>query len=362
MKSSNGEHCIALDHLRAVAAFMVFTWHFIHGATGLVGPVQHEFVPTIAPFALLDEGHAGVALFMVLSGYLFATLLMGRTISLGGFYYNRALRLLPLLSIVIVLAALVLKYRWGGDTAEYWRGVLTGPALPTLANGGWSITVEAHFYLLLPMLLALLARNPWHIAGLVCVAIAIRIAFLSDYMFAYHTMLGRFDQFAAGMLAATLAVRIRGRHIVAIVAGFALSIAYWMLDRQGGVLDAMTGPVNPAWMLLPTLEGVCFGVIVAWYATSFRHSRGKVSRAVAACGAASYSMYLLHPFVVFDLAKFARWSLPGATDFYIAILWSALAFAALTPIAWLSYRYIELPFLKLRRPYVDVRLEAVQPA
>ena len=62
MRSSSGEHFIALDHVRALAAFMVFAWHFTHAENGY--PVPFEYVPALFPFSLLDEGHTGVALFM----------------------------------------------------------------------------------------------------------------------------------------------------------------------------------------------------------------------------------------------------------------------------------------------------------
>ena len=30
MKSSSGEYYVGLDHVRGLAAFMVFSWHFSH--------------------------------------------------------------------------------------------------------------------------------------------------------------------------------------------------------------------------------------------------------------------------------------------------------------------------------------------
>src|SRR5438045_2490287 len=101
MRSSGGEHYLALDHVRAVAAFLVFAWHFIHGTGG--SPVSFEYVPQLFLFAPVDEGHTGVALFMTLSGYLFAKLLDGKTINFPAFLWNRTLRLAPLLLLVIAL-------------------------------------------------------------------------------------------------------------------------------------------------------------------------------------------------------------------------------------------------------------------
>src|SRR5262245_59261357 len=154
MRSSSGAHFIALDHVRALAAFMVFAWHFTHAVEGY--PVPFDYVPALVPLSLLDEGHTGVALFMTLSGYLFAKLLDGKSIDYGAFLWNRAVRLLPLLAVVIVMVGLM-KFVAGESVTRYAYEILNGVWAPTLPNGAWSITVEFHYYVILPLFLWLLA-------------------------------------------------------------------------------------------------------------------------------------------------------------------------------------------------------------
>ena len=96
MRSSEGRYFIGLDHLRGLAAFLVFEWHFIHAAG-----VPFSNVPFIWPLSLIEEGHWGVSLFMTLSGYLFAKLLDGKIIIYRYFFWNRFLRLAPLLILVL---------------------------------------------------------------------------------------------------------------------------------------------------------------------------------------------------------------------------------------------------------------------
>jgi len=91
---------------------------------------------------------------MTLSGYLFAKLLNGKNIIYTSFIWNRFLRLAPLLFVVIVLVGLK-KHIIDDDLIEYLKRIISGIVKPTLPNGGWSITVEFHFYLILPILLFL---------------------------------------------------------------------------------------------------------------------------------------------------------------------------------------------------------------
>lgn len=107
---------------------------------------------------------------MTLSGYLFARLLDGKQVSYLPFFANRALRLLPLLLAVIAIEACRVSMAGqplGGYFTDFGKGVI----FPTLPNGGWSITVEAHFYILLPFLLMASRRFPF--APLLFIAAAI---------------------------------------------------------------------------------------------------------------------------------------------------------------------------------------------
>ena len=173
MKSSSGAHYPALDHIRCLAIFLVFIWHFLHGQDGT--PVSLAFVPALPPFSLLDEGHTGVSLFMALSGYLFAKLLDGRSIRYLPFLANRALRLLPLLVAVTLLEG-ARRYLIGKSLSDYVIDIAKAPLLPTLPNGGWSITVEAHFYVLLPLILMACRRSALAPLLLIAIAILVRVA------------------------------------------------------------------------------------------------------------------------------------------------------------------------------------------
>src|SRR3954468_4994130 len=84
---------------------MVFTWHFTHAGNGY--PVAFEGAPALFPFALFDEGHTGVALFMTLSGYLFAKLVGDKRLDFVSFLYSRALRLGPLLLACLAAWSLI---------------------------------------------------------------------------------------------------------------------------------------------------------------------------------------------------------------------------------------------------------------
>lgn len=73
MKSSSNQYFIGLDHIRALAAYLVFCWHFLHWSKGSPIPFSYDaYVPFLS---LVNEGHIGVSIFMVLSGYLFAKIL-----------------------------------------------------------------------------------------------------------------------------------------------------------------------------------------------------------------------------------------------------------------------------------------------
>lgn len=354
MRSSSGEHFIALDHVRALAAFMVFAWHFTHAANGY--PVPFEYVPALFPFSLLDEGHTGVALFMTLSGYLFAKLLDGKSIDYKVFLWNRALRLFPLLAVVILIVG-ILRFMSGGSMYSYLHSIARGAFYPSLPNGGWSITVEFHYYAILPLFLWMFGKSKLLPISIIVVAIALRVFVYCEMgeiqSLAYWTIVGRIDQFALGMLMYQFRASIACRHVLAIAIFTGFTMFYWYFDLHGGFYQNPSYPSpSPLWIVLPTIEGIAFAVGIAWYDNSFSHSTTGFSRFVGRIGEFSFSLYLLHFFVVFHAARFVNERVMDISNFYVACLWSVVFFLLLVPAGYLSFRFIEAPFLKHRKRYI----------
>ena len=356
MESTSGTHYIALDHIRALAAFIVFVWHFLHSVNGY--PVPFNQAPVVFPLALLDEGHAGVALFMVLSGYLFAKLLNNKKINYKNFLWNRALRLLPLLVFVIIIRLIIITMTEKNTDAieNYFISIIKGFIYPSLPNGGWSITVEFHFYLILPLLLFFLDKSIWTAAYILIAALALRWFIYQEQgeiqNIAYFTIVGRIDQFILGMLAFHLSFLIKNKNLLMAITSLAFFIFYWKFDASGGFMHFPSYPsTNPIWMVMSTIEGLFFALFVAWYDNSFNHSRGITSRFFAAIGEYSYSIYLLHMFFVFSAAKLIHENIMDISNFYKALAWALVCFCLMLPIASISHRFIEKPFMKWRRLY-----------
>jgi peptidoglycan/LPS O-acetylase OafA/YrhL len=159
-----------LDLLRALAIVAVMLYHISsHG---------------IAMPAFVEHGWMGVDLFFVLSGYLIGWQLL-RQYALGGqpqwshFILGRALRILPAYYAVLALYVLLPGWREGGGLQPVWKFfTFTLNLFPDWTQGAayshaWSLCVEEHFYLLLPLVV-------WSLAGrssaLAVAALAIGLA------------------------------------------------------------------------------------------------------------------------------------------------------------------------------------------
>jgi rhamnosyltransferase len=350
VKSSSGQYFPALDHVRAVAIFTVFVWHFSHPHFG-----ARLAYPVAFPLNFFSEGHTGVAIFMTLSGYLFAKLLDGREIHYSGFLWNRFVRLAPLLALAI---ALEVAKRWFANTLDFGfaETIAKGLVLPTLPNGGWSVTVEFHFYLILPIVLLLAKRSKYYLLLLLIVPILLRALFFwhsgSVQLIAYETIVGRLDQFILGIFAYQARAFIAGRHLIALSVAILFLLFWHWFDVSGGYFAFSSYPSSsPVWIVLTTIEGVAYATLIAWYDNSFSHREGRVSRFVAAVGTYSYSIYLFHFFFVFWLATYIDRHVVSLANPYVALIMAIPCFLAAVPLGSLSYRYIEAPFLRLRTRY-----------
>jgi len=148
-------------------------------------------------------GQAGVVLFFVLSGFLITRILASQIASNGRldyrrFYLRRAARLGP--AVLIYLAG-CLTYsaiqrpnavRGQLEQLPYvllyvtnWRHIWLSDAMPVVFGSLWSLAIEEQFYLLWPIVLAiLLGMRRWRLV--VALAIGIALSLLLRLYFSFH--------------------------------------------------------------------------------------------------------------------------------------------------------------------------------
>ena len=342
-------HFIGLDHIRALAAFMVFTWHFIVG--NVYGGVWDTVPVPVYPFSILTQGHTGVALFITLSGYLFAKLLDKKNILYIPFIWTRFIRLAPLLILVVFIVGYT-RFSNEGAIVPYLKSILVGLIKPTLPNGGWSVTVELHFYILLPFILYLDRRWKGWLCVFLIVSIIMKIILYKDLgdiqKLSYNTIIGRIDQFIFGIIAFKYRDYVSNQH-VSVLFFLGLFLAFYsFFDTAGGLNSAP----ESIWIYLPLIEGAAYGLLISWYDNSFQHSRGGVSQFIAYVGKCSYSIYLLHFFFVWKLFSYVNLNIYPLSNIYINIAFSLICFLLMMPIASLSYHLIEKPFFRFKINYI----------
>jgi peptidoglycan/LPS O-acetylase OafA/YrhL len=379
MRSRNIAYIPALDHIRGLAAIFMVGYHGLHlyGQTALFGGFRHgRSVPASSTAeAVLVEGHTAVALFMVLSGFIFAFGSRDVEVRYGSFLRNRALRVLPLMTFLIIvgtythpqgfsLLAFLQHFVLLSNVGDAWApGAYTAML--------WTISVECQFYLIFPRLLAMFKESRWHILGVLLLMLALRgLAQLNGANvrdLSYSTIVGRLDQFVLGM-ALGLAYRpgfLRGAalKIGALVAALALAVvALRVFNLNGGWL-ALTW-WKGIWV---TIEGAVWALFLAAYLEAATLIPALISRGLALLGHISYSVYLIHFLVLWTLIG-QKWFV-GAPDkahvFRFALVNTALVLVPITlAFSTLTYWIVERPFLALRGVYVRgaARAPAASPS
>jgi peptidoglycan/LPS O-acetylase OafA/YrhL len=383
MQSRNLAYLPRIDHLRLVAALLVFGFHFFHYYVG--GWRAWDHAPWLAP---ITEGHTGVALFFVLSGFIFMLIAQqgfqkatesGKpeqdtpgAIAYGPFLMNRVLRIAPLFLVVFFVAISLHRDQFAATDLFYLafsnigapptsRHFITGPA--------WSISVEFTFYLVFPFLaLFTRQRGAAYLFGVLGLMAVIKLAAYgasaSPTHMLYSTLIGRFDQFIWGMLAALLHLKItpsiatwpRARRY-GLFALAATAIYGALMIQAGQASYFLSEARQPFWLAWGTIEALCWSAIILAYLALPSSHVGKtmVSSWAAAAGAWSFSFYMWHALVIYTLHHYSGFELAemgGAALAATLLGHFAVALMLTLALARLSFSVIEAPFLALRRVYV----------
>lgn len=358
MQSRNIQHIPEVDHLRLLAALLVFGFHFFHY---YVGQWRHH--PDMPYLGLIVEGHTGVSLFFVLSGFIF-TLISADTqeIQYVNFIRNRVLRIFPLFLVLFIIAISIGRDRFKATDLLYIFITNLGDA-PTswhFATGSaWSISIEFYFYFLFPFIAAFTQqRGARYIFQLIAILIVIKIAAYlavenSRHMF-YSTLIGRLDQFLIGMLAALFFRRHQDflhRHSRICLAGVSILVILLAAFQSRYVSFLSPEPKQPLGIIWGSVEATVWSLLVVSYVSARLKWTSWIRRWLVAGGTWSYSFYMLHTMVIFSFHEaFGRIGGTGPAGLLVD---AVLVLGATTVLSALSYETIEKPFLEMRRRYSD---------
>jgi peptidoglycan/LPS O-acetylase OafA/YrhL len=369
-----GKHIPALDGVRGLAILLVIAFH-----ARVVFTTTNE-IPYLG-FRALGLGWSGVDLFFVLSGFLITGILLdsrGSPRYFRVFYLRRALRIFPLyfayLFLILIVARFLLLAYTGSDlwnsTNPWWYFTYllnwkSDQGYNDLVLGHlWSLAIEEQFYLVWPAMVWLAPRR--HLKWL-CLIIAAGAFLARFYMGShgygseatYRMTPGRMDTLALG---AFVAVGLRDfRAVLDRWANVVLALS------TAGFLAVWAFNSGPVWsdLAMRTLGASLIAVVyscLVFHAATLQ--KGTVCRFLSStlltrCGKYSYAMYVLHS-VPYNLTADAIRNLSVQTlPLPLVIAAKYLYFPALAGVAfgaaWISWRVLEHPFIRLKDRAGDSR-------
>jgi peptidoglycan/LPS O-acetylase OafA/YrhL len=362
-----------LDGLRFIAFMMVYLFH-----GGVPQGTVARLIGSRAAGALRENGGFGVQLFFILSGYLIATLLLreearyGR-IDLRAFWVRRILRIWPLYYLVLVIGfglipaldGQIRTTRNGEMLRRHlipflgflgnWSMALIGP-LPDWLSILWSVCVEEQFYLIVPLLIALVV--PRYRRPVVCVLIGGAIAvrwwcahkYASDLMIVFNTF-AQFDTLLSGVLLAVCLGWERERPqltrwLTWLQWPLYLVIGWLFSQPHLGHITIWHRTWDYVWVWLSGL-GI---VIVAVWGQGWLRAALAYSRLVW-LGKISYGLYMYHEIAMWTRARMYNilpW-FPNKEE-----LMTIATLALTITLAAASYHFYERRFLVLKRAWTRV--------
>jgi peptidoglycan/LPS O-acetylase OafA/YrhL len=390
-------HLSGVEGVRALAASSIVIYHcWLYGGPG-EGPVPLGVLSTY----LMPHLALGVTLFFTLSGFLLylpfvSAMLEGRRLpSVRTYLGNRALRIVPAYWVILAIVALVLDAAILPNTAPGLRiGTLAGqPLLVVLAASSvqsyapttlflgigpaWSLSVEAVFYLALPVLawigwsLASVRDDPrWRLVSALVPPLLLFALGLSGKVMAAFVAPGtpvggggvswrdvltfsfwaQADLFSAGMTLAILYAALVGagtgvgRSPRLVIALGALCIAVVAASLRGG--EGLSG------YAYQTLMSVALACLLALVVLPVQAGggqpllvRGLSQPWLLGLGLVSYSLFLWHEPIVHLLAR------RGLTATSLSGLLVEIAVVGTVAIALsiVTYRLVERPALRHKR-------------
>ena len=340
-----------LNGIRAVAALTVLFGH-MWAPFGDWGVTLHWHIPWPS---------GPVTTFFVISGFLITFLLMneiGKTddVSIPKFYMRRILRIWPLYYTYLALALLATWLLHDDiNNAAWFYTFFSGNISHALGLGiiplfhFWSLGVEEQYYLWYPWLVKYSKKHVLtFVSALFVCWFGVKLA---AYVFGgkgiTYRILGvtQFDCMMLGAMGAIMYYR-KTEWFCKLCANRIVAIFAWVLFFTSGLYaNYIPSPVRNEFIALISLFVIMAGLL---------RKPLLENRVMNYLGQISYGIYVIHPLLLYVLTR-----LISPTDFMSDNVASIVIFVTITALtiglAGLSYKYFEMPFLRLKSRFSVVQ-------
>lgn len=354
--------------LRFIGAFSVILGHI-----ELIKSMEN--IPNLMrlPFYKFTNGHVGVLLFFVLSGFLITFFLIEelkneKKINLKIFYLKRLFRILPIYYLMIIFSVLILPFFLNSidgsiekikikDTYFYWLFLPNiGKSANCFVQGAthlWSIGVEEQFYLIWPVLLAIFRKHLYLILIITIFVFSLTTPFI-DFIH-IHTSIFKNNIGTKNFLSSFFSgFKINSMAIGGLFAYFYHSNHKLINILKNDFIEIfLILSISYFWISGTTfgtysdeVYSLLFGITIYLLATREKSFFNLENKTVIFFGKISYGLYVYHWAIILLLIKIIK---KNKTTFHFEITNNILlyftSFLLTILISYLSYIYIEKPIM-----------------
>jgi peptidoglycan/LPS O-acetylase OafA/YrhL len=354
----------ALDIIRFFAFFAVFFTHFVNSGGNAIQVDSGQWWNTDSIQRVAAFGGQGVTLFFGLTGFLLGRILIKEfqvkgKVNIRMFYIRRALRIWPLYFAFLILCVFLNRFANSPTitsqeipyllTFTYNWGQIYGNLPGTMATITWSISVEEQIYLIFPIIFLLLVKKNARNLSLLLMLLGTLSVLLSLYVLDISAE--RFTPafllpVGVGLFCAVHEIKIRNAKLSKLNTTLVLAVllAYiWVFREIASSQELRFFSYFASALVLPSALYITRGIQVK--------SPSVLNRVFAYIGRRSYGCYLFH-WSVWTVMVGKGIGFEKTEGF--SILGVLIGMLATVLISSISYRYFELPFLRLRKRFQQV--------